>query len=334
MQQPENLRVVVTRIGAPVELVRDPAPRPGPGQVRIAVEAAGVSQADITIVQGMYPEGAAVPFTLGYDCVGRIDALGDGVRGLEVGRRVAAITVRGSHARYLCWAADDVWPVPEGLAPDRAVCLLLNYMTAYQLLHRAARVQPGEKLLVTSAAGGVGTALLQLARLVPMTVYGTASTRKLALVESLGGIAIDYTRGDFTDELRRREPGGLDVALDAVGGRNFSLAYATLRRGGRFVGYGFTSQMHRPVLGRLDTFGRFALMYLRPDGRKPKFYGIMFAKRARPAEFRADLTTLFELALAGKIDPIIADRLPLAEAPEALRRVSAGEVQGKLVLVT
>lgn len=329
----KNLSMVLRRIGGQLEAVEGELPEPAADQVLISVEAAGVSQADITIRQGMYPQSAPLPFTLGYDVVGRVDKVGSQVRSLRVGQRVAAITVRGSYTRYLCWPAEDVTPVPEGVEPAKAVCLLLNYMTAYQMLHRVARIRGGEKVLVTSAAGGVGSALLELGRLAGLKIHGTASTGKLEMVRRLGATPIDYTREDFVARVREAEPQGLDLALDAIGGTNFTRAYSTLRRGGRFIGYGFTSAMGSPLWGRIDTFARLGRMFLTPDGRKASFHGIMFMKRDHPDWFREDLTTLLNLHAEGKLDPLVADKLPLTEAQRALELLDTGKVQGKLVLI-
>jgi NADPH:quinone reductase-like Zn-dependent oxidoreductase len=330
-----NQRVIIRAFGSAdrLELVEEPVPEPAPGEIRIAVEAAGVSQADITIRHDMYPQRAALPFGLGYDVVGRVDAVGAGVTTWRMGDRVAAITVRGGYARYLCWPADDVVEVPAEIDAGKAVSLLLNYLTAYQLLHRAAKVKAGEKVLVTSAAGGVGTALLQLGRVAGLELYGTASSSKQEIVRGLGAKPVDYTREDVVARVRALSSGGVDVALDAIGGASFTRSYRTLRRGGRFVGYGFTSKMGSPWLGRLDTFARLGWMMAVPDGRSAGFYGIMFMKRSHPDWFWEDLRTLFRLHVEGAIDPLVAAALPLVEARKAHEMIESGTVQGKLVLV-
>lgn len=153
----KNLSVVVTKIGGPevVRVVQDYRPEPGPGEVRLAVKVAGVSQAEITIREGMYPQTAPPPFVLGYDAIGTVEKPGLGVTEFKLGDTVAAITVRGSHTRYPCWKASELTAVPKGVDPVKAVCLILNYTTAYQMLHRVAKVQKGERILVHSAAGGV-----------------------------------------------------------------------------------------------------------------------------------------------------------------------------------
>jgi NADPH:quinone reductase-like Zn-dependent oxidoreductase len=330
-----NTRIQLNALGKRenMQIIRDTVADPGPNQVRIAVAASGVSLADITIRHGMYPEGAKLPFTLGYDCVGKIDAVGPGVTRWKPGDRVAAITVRGANTRYLLWSADDLYPVPEGLDDAVAVSLILNYVTAYQSLHRHAKAKAGDRILVQSAAGGVGTALCELGRLAGLTVYGTASAKKHDLVRSLGATPIDYQKENIPARIRELTGDGVDIAIDGIGGESFSTSYATLRRGGLFVGLGYQTQLDRPFWGRVSTFGRLLGMMLKPDGRKAGFYGIMFMKRDHQDWFAEDLAILFRLANEGKLRPIIHARLPLEEAVRAHEMLESGAVTGKLVLV-
>jgi NADPH:quinone reductase-like Zn-dependent oxidoreductase len=331
----KNKRVLVTAIGGPevLKIVEDEPLEPAPGEVRIMVKAAGVSQADITIREGMYPQSAKPPFTLGYDAVGVIDKIGVGVNGFNVGDLVAVITVRGSYTRYLCWSANDVILIPEGIEPAKAVCLLLNYLTAYQLLHRVAKVKSGDKILFHSAAGGVGTAIAQLGKLAGLQMYGTASTAKLDFVKSLGVTPIDYSKEDFGVAIKKVVPEGVDVVFDAIGGSSFTRSFETLKRGGHFVGYGFTAKMGQPIRGRLDTFARFGWMKLWSRGRKATFYGIMFMKRSHPEWFKTDLRQIFELFVAGKLDPVVAATFSLEEAAKALELLEKRLVTGKVVLI-
>lgn len=331
----ENLSVIVTRVGGPqvVQVVSGPLPLPGPGDVRIRVEAAGLSQADITIREGMYPTSAPTPFTLGYDAVGIVEAHGPGVSSPPLGQRVAAITVRGSHTRFLCWPAAELIPVPEGIEPTKAVCLLLNYLTAYQLLHRMAVVEPGQRALVQSAAGGVGSALLQLGQLAGLELYGTASAHKFDAVRALGATPIAYTQDDLVARLRQLAPAGMDVAFDGVGGASYSRSFRTLGPRGLFVGYGYTASMGQPIRGRLDSFGRLGWMLLTRGRRRVRFYGIMRMKAAHPEWFRADLAELFRLYQQGRIDPLVAAQLPLSETPQAIAMLESRAVSGKIVLI-
>src|SRR5262249_25680383 len=159
---------------------------------RLKMLAAGASFADLSMIQGVHPEARREPFTPGWDVVGTVDALGEGVQVVPLGATVAAMPIVGGYAEYLCLPATEPLPVPPALDPAAAVCLILNYVTAYQMLHRSAQAKPGESALIHSAAGGVGTALLQLARLHGTQTYGTSSPAKLKTIESLGGHAIDY----------------------------------------------------------------------------------------------------------------------------------------------
>ena len=329
-----NKSVIVTKLGGleNLQIIETQAPEPEAGEVRIKVKAAGVSQADVTIREGMYPKKFKPPFTLGYDLIGVVDKLGSGVDQFQVGDTVAAITVIGSYTQYICWRADDLTLIPSDIDPIKAVCCLLNYMTAYQMLHRTAQVKTGERILIHSAAGGVGSALIQLGKIAGLEMLGTTSTSKLDVVESLGGTPIDYTQEDFVDRISQLTGDGVDAVFDAIGGDHFTRSFKTLRRGGRFVGYGFTSKMGKPIIGRIDTFARLVLMMLFPQGKKASFYGIMFVKAAHPDWFKQDLAKLFNLLRQDKIDPLVSAVLPLEEAPKALEMIEKRQVRGKIVL--
>ena len=179
-------RIIVNR-KRQLEVVEDDLPDPRAGEVRLRIRAAGVSFADLSMREGIHPEARRPPFTPGWDVVGVVDALGEGVGAVRLGATVAAMPIVGGYAEYLCLAQTELVPVPPQLDPAEAVCLILDYVTAYQMLHRSAQAAPGETALIHGAAGGVGTALLQLARLHRVQTYGTASARKLGTIESLGG---------------------------------------------------------------------------------------------------------------------------------------------------
>src|SRR5512138_2314245 len=183
-----HTRVVVTHYGGPdaLQVLEEERPEPKQGEVRVRVQAAGVSLPDIMAREGIHPETPRVPFTPGWDLVGEVDQLGDGVSGIEQGQIVAAMPIHGAYAEYVCLPQRELVPVPPGVDPAEAVSLVLNYVTAYQMLHRSARVEPGQRVLVHGASGGVGTALLQLGRLVGLEMYGTCSPRSAAAVSDLG----------------------------------------------------------------------------------------------------------------------------------------------------
>jgi NADPH:quinone reductase len=343
-----HTRVVVPRYGGPevLQVVEEERPEPAAGEVRVRVSAAGVSLPDVMMREGVHPETPRVPFTPGWDLVGVVDRLGEGVSGLEPGQVVAALPIHGAWAEFVCLPARELVPVPPGLDPAEAVSLVLNYVTAYQMLHRFAGLRAGQRALVHGAAGGVGTALLQLARLAELETYATCSPRSAPAISALGATPIDYHEQDFVAEVRRLTGDGVDAVFDPLAGSHLWVSRKALRRGGRVVGYGSRVSMRGEGLassrpGRRQRFGgmaRFALYIagssLLPGRRRVLPYSIQWLKRLRPALFRADLTALLELLAQRRIQPLVAARLPLAEARKAQERLAEGGVTGKIVLVT
>src|SRR5215475_13301533 len=198
-----HTRIIVTHYGGPEELrvVEEDCPEPKRGEVRVRVLAAGVSLPDLMMREGIHPETPPLPFTPGWDLVGVVDRFGDGVSGIEPGQMVAAMPIHGAYAEFVCLPQRELVPVPPGSDAAEAVSLILNYITAYQMLHRSAKVQPGQRVLIHGAAGGVGTALLQLGRLAGLEMYGTCSSRGARVVAELGAIPIDYKAQDFVKEI-------------------------------------------------------------------------------------------------------------------------------------
>lgn len=221
-------RIIVNR-DRRLERIEEDLPPPRPGEVRLKMVAAGVSFPDVMMREGIHPEARKPPFTPGWDVVGVVDELGEGVKDVQLGTTVAAMPIVGCYAEYLSLPETELVRVPPQLDPAEAVCLILNYVTAYQMLHRSAQAKPGETALIHGAAGGVGTALLQLARLHWVKTFGTASTRKLNIVESLGGQAINYKQCDFLKYIRSSTD-GVDIVFDAIGGWNLVRSFRTGRR--------------------------------------------------------------------------------------------------------
>src|SRR5512133_3315985 len=236
-------RVIVTHYGGSdaLRVVEEACPEPKDGEVRVRVLAAGVSLPDIMAREGVHPETPRLPFTPGWDLVGVVDRLGDGVTGIEPGQIVAALPISGAYAEFVCLPQRELVPVPSGLDPAEAVSLVLNYITAYQMLHRSAKIRPGQRVLIHGAAGGVGTALLQLGRLAGLEMYGTCSSRGALAVSELGGAPIDYEHQDFVEEIRRLTNEGVDVVFDSIGGTHVWRSRKALRAGGMIVAYGLTS---------------------------------------------------------------------------------------------
>jgi NADPH:quinone reductase len=274
-----------------------------------------------------------------------VDRLGAGVSGIEPGQIVAALPIHGAYAEYVCLPQRDVVPVPSGLDAGEAVSLVLNYITAYQMMHRSAQVRPGQSVLIHGAAGGVGSALLQLGRLAGLEMYGTCSARAAAAVSDLGGIPIDYQNQDFVQEIHRLTRGGVDVVFDGIGGTHMWRSREALRPGGKVVIYGLTSSLRggRLASGRPARRNRLhgIPMYLKciaggwllPGRKRMVLYSIQWLKRMRPALFRQDLTALLDLLRQHKIKPLIAQRFPLVEARQAQELLGQGGVTGKIVLV-
>ena len=342
-----HTRIVVTHYGGPdaLRVVEEERPEPKEGEVRVRVLAAGVSLPDIMAREGVHPETPRVPFTPGWDLVGVVDRPGHGVSGIEPGRIVAAMPISGAYAEFVCLPQRELIPVPSGLDAAEAVSLVLNYVTAYQMLHRSGKVRQGQRVLIHGAAGGVGTALLQLGRLAGLEMYGTCSSRGAAAVSDLGGIPIDYQQQDFVKEIHRLTSEGVDVVFDGIGGTHIWRSRKALRPGGRVVAYGLTGMLRggRLASGRsggrhrfrgIAVFGLYiAGGWLFPGRKRVVPYSIQTLKRLRPALFRQDLTALFDLLQQKKIKPLIAQRFPLAEARQAQELLGKGGVTGKIVLV-
>jgi NADPH:quinone reductase-like Zn-dependent oxidoreductase len=322
--------VVVTRRGGPevMRVVENELRAPSKGEVRARVTAAPVCAPDVEARRGRTPFPPRIPFVPGYAFVGVVDALGDGVERFTVGDRVAALTVYGGYAEHVYIGHEKLIPVPADLDPVETAPLILNYIVAYQALHRSAGVKAGDRVLVVGASGGIGTAFLQLGALAGLTMYGIASGSKHGVLSEHGATPIDYRMQDFVDVVREAEPDGLDAVFDGVGGDYIKRAFPLLRRGGVFVEYANPLTLRRTV----RTVARVYAMRLWPNGRSATYYstGRMFFNRRA---FLEDWAALFRLLGEGEIKPIIAAEFPVPEAAEANRLLESGRVIGNVVLV-
>jgi NADPH2:quinone reductase len=333
MREPGNRVVQLRRFGGPEELevVDVPLPTAGRGEVRVRVLASSLEYTDVTIRRHVYPwVRRRPPFVMGYDVVGEIDQLGDAVRDFRVGDRVADMTVLGSNAAYRTLRADRLTRVPAGVDAAEVATLILSWTTAYQLLHRAARVQQGQRVLVQGAAGGVGQALLVLGRMAGLELWGTARGAHAGLVRALGATPIDYQREDFTRVL----PDGFDVVFDGVGADGYRRSFAALKRGGLLIAYGYTAgvQAQRHLRTMLMWVARLYLWGWLPGGKRARGYSINVMRARHPAWFREDLEQLLGLLASGAIRPRVAERISFDEVAEGHRRLEAGGLEGKLVL--
>jgi NADPH:quinone reductase-like Zn-dependent oxidoreductase len=339
-------RVIVARYGGPevITVIEEDVPVPAAGEVRVKVSAAGVSLPDVLAREGVHPETPRVPYTPGWDLIGTVDQVGDGVTGFQLGRTVAAMPIHGCYAQYVCVPSRKLVPVPAGLDAAEAVAVVLNYITAYQMLHRSAKARAGQHMLIHGASGGVGTAMLQLAKLAGVEMFGTCSAEGAAVVRNLGGIPIDYKSADFVKEIHRCIEVGLDAVFDGIGGDNLWRSRDALREGGRVVTYGFQSKMRggrmasrtegRHPFREAAELGWFIVRNWFKPGRKSMVpYSVQWLMRLKPAWFRHDLLTLLNLLEQSKIKPLIAHRLPLEEARHAHEMLGRGGVLGKIVLM-
>ncbi len=343
----KHTRIIVTHYGGPdaLQVVEEECPEPKVGEVRVRVLAAGVSMPDIMAREGVHPETPPVPYTPGWDLVGEVDRLGKRVCGIEPSQIVAAMPIYGAYAEFVCLPQRELVPVPSGLDAAEAVSVVLNYITAYQMLHRSAKVKPGQRVLFHGASGGVGTALLQLGHRAELEMYGTCSSRGASTVSDMGGIPIDYRNQDYVKEIHRLTSKGVDAVFDPIGGAHLWHSREALRPGGRVVGYGNTTSLRGEGLGS-DRTGRrnrlhgipiyalyIAASWLLPGRKRIVPYSIQTLKRLRPESFRRDLIALFDLLQQQEIKPLIAQRFPLAEARQAQELLGKGGVIGKIVLV-
>jgi NADPH:quinone reductase len=342
-------RVVVEQFGGPevLTVVEEDDPRPGPGEVLVRVLAAGVSFTDALIRAGTYLGGPSPPFTPGYELVGVVEELGPGCSRLREGDRVGALTVWGANAERVCVPEKYAVEVSEDLDPAEVVSLVFPYMTAYQMLHRTARVQSGETVLVHGAAGRVGTAALELGALAGLRLYGTASARDRAAVERLGAVAIDYRNDDFLARVHELTNDGVDVVLDGIGGAVSLRSFRALRRGdpvvgdpgGRLVMIGnYNTMVHgrKSWRGWVEWYPATATVWLwgmLSPRRRVIAYRIQKLRVDHQDWFREDFRVLLELLRADKIHPAVAERLPLSEARRAHEMLERSAAKGKLVLV-
>jgi NADPH:quinone reductase-like Zn-dependent oxidoreductase len=332
---------VVEAYGGPdvLQVVDGEIPRPRPGEVAVRVLAAGVSYTDMLIRAGSYFECPKPPFTPGYELVGVVEDVGTGCATLRPGDRVAAITVHGAYAERAVVPEVHAVPVPADMDPAQQVALVLTYVTARQLLERFGKAARGESVLVHGAAGQVGTAVLELGVPAGLTVYGTAAGEGCERVARLGGLPIDHTREDFLARVLGMTGDGVDVVLDGMGGGLSLRSYRALRSGGRLVIYGHHATLSNGRRSRRGWAAWYAATacvavagFLSPR-RRVMGYRIAKVRDRHPDWFRDDLLHLVGLLRRGAIRPVVADRMPLAEARRAHERLQAGGVSGKLVLV-
>jgi len=317
-----------------------PDPVPEPGQVRIAVEASGINFADILARRGAYPEAPKPPCVLGFEVVGRIDALGPGVSGPEVGQRVLALTRFGGYASSVVTSATAVLPLPESMDRGAAAALGTQAVTAYLAAEHLVRIEPGDHVLVHSAAGGVGSLLVQLARARGAVVIGTVgSVDKFPVLERLGVThAIDARSHDFAREFLRMTGGKRpDVIFDAIGGSSVRKGVALLSTGGRIVCYGVGTLAGEGWALPRAVRMFFGFGFVHPLSLLVRSKGLIGLNLLALSDKRPDLVgralaQVLDLAARGTLNPIVDREFPADAVGEAHAHVESRRSIGKVVL--
>jgi NADPH:quinone reductase-like Zn-dependent oxidoreductase len=314
-------------------------PPPAAGQVLVRVEAAGVSFAEQGMRRNRYPGQPKFPFVPGYDLIGVVTATGPDVDRAWTGKRVAALTKTGGWASYALIPAVTLVEVPGRVDPAEAETVVVNGITAWQMLHRSARVQSGQTILVHGANGGVGTTLVQLARHAGARVIGTASPQHHDRLRALGVEPLDYRDPDLAARVRELAPGGVDAVFDHLGGKSVRRSYRLLARGGTLVCYGMASQRETwvpPQLLFLPLLTRLALWNYLPTGHRASFYNVWGGHRLNPGRFwarlRSDLGQVLALLRDGMLTAQVAARMPLTDVTAAMELAESHTVVGKVIL--
>jgi NADPH:quinone reductase len=326
--------LLLRKFGGPEELVESKAgvPEPAPGEVLVKILAASVQFTDVMLRKGRYPDlKDKPPLVLGYDLVGEIVKLGAGVQSLRVGQRVADLTTLGCYAQYRTLAANRVTLVDPALDPASATALVLSWTTAWQLLHRDAKVKKGDLLLVIGAAGAVGEALVTLGKLAGCEVWGTARARHAGRVRECGATYVDSDQADYATLL----PEGFDAVFDGIGEQGFSRAWRAVGPRGHLSTFGVSSAIQGDIpfvrvglwFAKLWAWNHFA------GQRSTSFYSITTMRRKRSEWFLADLAELLTLARRGAIRPRISERIGFGDVAKAHQRLERGGVEGKIVLL-
>ena len=339
--------VVITRHGGPEVLRTEERPDPpvGPGDVRVAVRAAGINFADTLARAGAYPDAPRPPCVVGYEVAGEVESVGERVESVKPGDRVMAGTRFGGHAELVSVPADQVYPLPDKLSFEQGAAVPVNYATAYAALVIMGGLRDGDRALIHAAAGGVGIAAVQVAKSRGAEIFGTASASKHDAIRDQGvDHAIDYRTQDFEAEVMRLTGGeGVDVVIDAIGPKSFRKSYRALRQGGRLIMYGaselqtgetrdlraIVAGLARMPAATMPWWKSFAVM----NENKGVFGLNMLKWWDREKSLDRALEPLREGLEDGSIVPVVAESFPFDRAADAHRFIAERRNVGKVVLV-
>jgi NADPH:quinone reductase-like Zn-dependent oxidoreductase len=339
--------VVITKHGGPevLQVQERPDPPVGPGEVRIAVKAAGINFADTLARTGLYPDAPKVPCVVGYEVAGEVESVGNGVESVKPGDRVLAGTRFNGQAELVTVRENLIYPLPEQLSFEEGAAFPVNYATAQAGLVVMGGLTQSERVLIHAAAGGVGISATQIAKRIGAEVFGTASAAKHDAIRAQGvDHAIDYRSQDFAEEVRRLTNGeGIDVAFDAVGPTSFRKDYQLLRPGGRLIMYGASEVQTgevRSVPTALRTLAKspFASMpWWKGLGVMNENKGVFGLNMLSWWDAEGSLDRMIEPLISGlqngELKPIVAEAFPFDRAPDAHRYIAERRNIGKVVLV-
>jgi NADPH2:quinone reductase len=307
-------------------------PEPNYGEVRVKVQATSINFTDTLIRRGIYPDVKdKPPITPGYDMVGIVDKLGDGVTDFTEGQNVAELTVIGAYSEYIILPAKQLVPVPDNVTAVEAVSMILSYVTAYQMLTRSARVKEGSKILIHGAGGAVGSALLQIGSILKLKMYGTASADQHGYLKKLDCHPIDYKSEDFVQLVKYLEPNGLDAVFDPFGGSHFKRSIKTLNKKGKLVAFG--AHNAKTAMDLIKSFLQVQIWNFAPWMPSTNFYSIGSWHKKHHDWFENDLKKLFVLLSENKLKPLVSKTIKLEEAREAHELIERGGLKGKLIIL-
>ncbi len=302
---------------------------PKKGEVQIKILASGFAWADVMMRFGMYPAMPKFPFVQGYDIVGEIIKVGEGVSENYKGKRVAAFLQWGGHSQYINLPTEKLIEISSSLDPYQVECLPLNYITAYQVLTRAAKVKKNDTILVHGAAGGVGTAILQLAKVMGIKVYGTASTAKQNTIRENGGYAIDYKTEDFEKIIKEKEPNGIDAVFDIGGKGTYNKSGPLLKKKGAHILYGLIDTGNKMAFLVHIIKLNFKNIFTSKTG---KFYSVKGLYDKSFDEYKSDFLQLVKLLENKEINPIVAKVISLDEVSVTHKEFEAHQFIGKVIV--
>ena len=338
--------VVITRNGGPevLEVQERPDPQVAPGEVRIAVKAAGINFADLLARTGMYPDAPKLPSVVGYEVAGEVESLGEGVEAVAAGDRVMAGTRFGGYSELVSVAESNVMALPQALSFEQGAAIPVNYGTAYAGVVIMGGLREGDRLLIQAAAGGVGIAATQIAKARGAEIFGTASASKHDAIRAQGvDHPIDYRNQDFEAEVMRLTGDeGIDLAFDAIGPSSFRKDYRLLRAGGRLVCFGMSEAQSgdgRDIAGTVKGLASMmtatmpwwkSMMIMNEN--KGVFGLNMLSWWDREGSLARLIEPLEEGLRSGALEPVVAESFPFERAADAHRFIHERHNVGKVVL--